>query len=47
MITHEFKLIKGFAANAPAKVVSTIETMNNEFKAMVEDDSSVSTNGRP
>lgn len=45
MITHEFKLIKGFAATAPAKVLATIETMDATYKANVEDDGVVSTSG--
>ncbi|GAB7340570.1 hypothetical protein MBLNU457_6984t1 [Dothideomycetes sp. NU457] len=45
VITHEFKLIKGFAATAPAKVLATIETMDATYKANVEDDGVVSTKG--
>lgn len=38
MITHEYKLIKAFAANAPAKVLQTIKTLESQNNAVIEDD---------
>jgi len=48
MVTHEYKLFKGFAAKAPAKVLETVQTWGNEYHAVVEEDQMVSIvgNGR-
>ncbi|CZR53970.1 related to serine proteinase inhibitor IA-2 [Phialocephala subalpina] len=45
MITHEYKLIKGFAAKAPAKVLENIQTMGNDFHAVIEEDQMVTIVG--
>ena len=44
MITHEYKLIKGFAANAPAKALKSVQVMGAKYNALVESDSEVSIN---
>ncbi|KAI9647521.1 hypothetical protein NHQ30_003906 [Ciborinia camelliae] len=43
-ITHEYKLIKGFAAKAPAKVLETVQTWGNDYHAIVEEDQIVHAN---
>ncbi|KAL1306547.1 hypothetical protein AAFC00_005237 [Neodothiora populina] len=45
IITHEYNLIKAFAASAPAKVLDTVQTMGAEYNAVVEEDQMVSING--
>ncbi|KAI9730928.1 MAG: hypothetical protein M1818_008002 [Claussenomyces sp. TS43310] len=45
IITHEYKLIKGFAAKAPEKVLETVSAWGVEYNAVVEDDGLVQTNG--
>ncbi|KAE8449275.1 hypothetical protein EG329_008442 [Mollisiaceae sp. DMI_Dod_QoI] len=45
MITHEYKLIKGFAAKAPAKVLDTVQTWGNDFHAVIEEDQMVTIVG--
>lgn len=44
-ITHEYKLIKGFAAKAPAKVLETVQTWGNDYHAVIEEDQMVSIVG--
>ena len=44
-ITHEYKLIKGFAAKAPAKVLETVQTWGNDYHALIEEDQMVSIVG--
>ncbi|KAI9048118.1 hypothetical protein LZ554_007913 [Drepanopeziza brunnea f. sp. 'monogermtubi'] len=43
-ITHEYHLFKGFAANAPAKALETVSTLNTDYLATVEEDQMVSVN---
>ena len=45
VITHEYTLIKGFAATAGEKVLDSVQALSQEFVALVEDDQvlSVST----
>ncbi|KAI1269402.1 hypothetical protein F5Y18DRAFT_97478 [Xylariaceae sp. FL1019] len=38
VITHEYKLIKGFAAKAPQKILDTVTAWSSEFNAVVEED---------
>ncbi|KAN0110343.1 hypothetical protein V8E51_006730 [Hyaloscypha variabilis] len=45
VITHEYKLIKGFAAKASAKVLDTVQTMGNDYHAVIEEDQMVSIVG--
>ncbi|KIM98838.1 hypothetical protein OIDMADRAFT_19873 [Oidiodendron maius Zn] len=42
MITHEYKLIKGFAAKAPAKILESVQTWGNDYHAVIEEDQMVS-----
>jgi len=44
-ITHEYKLIKGFAAKAPAKVLESVSTWGAEYNAVVEEDQMVEASG--
>ncbi|KAI0161315.1 hypothetical protein GGR57DRAFT_454305 [Xylariaceae sp. FL1272] len=41
VITHEYKLIKGFAAKAPQKILDTVTAWSSEFNAIVEEDQMV------
>ncbi|PVH82790.1 hypothetical protein DL98DRAFT_513513 [Cadophora sp. DSE1049] len=45
MITHEYKLIKGFAAKAPAKALEAVQIAGNDWHAVIEEDQMVSVNG--
>ncbi|KAH7413183.1 hypothetical protein BKA64DRAFT_660460 [Cadophora sp. MPI-SDFR-AT-0126] len=45
MITHEYKLIKGFAAKAPSKALETVQIAGNDWHAVIEEDQMVSVNG--
>ncbi|PMD26515.1 hypothetical protein NA56DRAFT_667788 [Hyaloscypha hepaticicola] len=45
VITHEYKLIKGFAAKASAKVLDTVQIMGNDYHAVIEEDQMVSIVG--
>ncbi|KAI8630695.1 hypothetical protein F5Y19DRAFT_473810 [Xylariaceae sp. FL1651] len=38
MITHEYKLLKGFAAKAPQKIIESVTTWSAEYNAIVEED---------
>ncbi|KAI1078536.1 hypothetical protein F5B20DRAFT_204908 [Whalleya microplaca] len=38
VITHEYKLIKGFAAKAPQKVIDEVTVWTAEFLATIEED---------
>ncbi|ELR01711.1 hypothetical protein VC83_00942 [Pseudogymnoascus destructans] len=44
MITHEYKIFKGFAAKAPAKALETVQAMGSEYVALIEEDAIVSVN---
>jgi len=44
VITHEYHLIKAFAAKAPAKILQSVETMGSKYNAVVEEDQVVSIN---
>ncbi|KAI0101913.1 hypothetical protein GGR51DRAFT_307293 [Nemania sp. FL0031] len=37
-ITHEYKLIKGFAAKAPQKIVESVTAWSTEYHATIEED---------
>ncbi|KAI0376377.1 hypothetical protein F5Y04DRAFT_285934 [Hypomontagnella monticulosa] len=48
IITHEYQLIKGFAAKAPQKILETVSAWSAEFNAVIEEDQVVeisSSNG--
>ncbi|KAI1381179.1 hypothetical protein F4677DRAFT_119038 [Hypoxylon crocopeplum] len=38
LITHEYQLIKGFAAKAPQKIIETVSAWGAEFHAVIEED---------
>ncbi|KAI0856326.1 hypothetical protein F4860DRAFT_418625 [Xylaria cubensis] len=37
-ITHEYKLLKGFAAKAPQKIIESVTTWSSEYHAVIEED---------
>ncbi|CAL5872300.1 uncharacterized protein PFLUO_LOCUS6561 [Penicillium psychrofluorescens] len=45
IITHEYHLIRGFAAEAPVKSLEALSTQDSEYKANVEEDKVVSIDG--
>ncbi|KAG4411481.1 hypothetical protein IFR04_015386 [Cadophora malorum] len=45
IITHEYRLIKGFAAKAPAKALEAVQIAGNDWHAVIEEDQMVSVNG--
>jgi len=42
-ITHEYNIIKGFAANAPASALEFVSTMSDQYKCEIEEDGVVTT----
>ncbi|KAL2066455.1 hypothetical protein VTL71DRAFT_2526 [Oculimacula yallundae] len=44
MITHEYKLIKGFAAKCPPKALQELQVASNEYQMVIEEDQMVSIN---
>jgi len=40
-VTHQYKLFKGFAANAPVKALDAVQAEGSEFPATVEEDEMV------
>ncbi|KAF1961376.1 hypothetical protein CC80DRAFT_488666 [Byssothecium circinans] len=44
-ITHEYNIIKGFAAELPKSAMETIQTLSAEFPALIESDGVVTTQG--
>ncbi|OAX81706.1 hypothetical protein ACJ72_03950 [Emergomyces africanus] len=42
-ITHQFDLIKGFAATGPAMVFDMVSTLSEEYHPYIEDDQIVTT----
>ncbi|MCJ1234158.1 hypothetical protein MMC14_002116 [Varicellaria rhodocarpa] len=38
VITHEYKLIKGFAASVSTEALATINTLSTEFAPTIEED---------
>ncbi|KAF2232062.1 hypothetical protein EV356DRAFT_578647 [Viridothelium virens] len=47
VVTHDFKLIKGFAANAPAEVLNSVQAWGTEHEATIEEDQIVHALGGP
>ncbi|KAJ5792220.1 uncharacterized protein N7503_008198 [Penicillium pulvis] len=45
IITHEYFLINGFAAEAPVNALQTLSTESTEYKPVIEEDKVVSANG--
>ncbi|KAJ9133520.1 hypothetical protein NKR23_g10648 [Pleurostoma richardsiae] len=45
VITHEYHLIKGFAATAGEKVFQNLQAMGSKYNALVEEDQVVSVAG--
>ena len=45
VITHEYKLIKGFAAKASAKALETLNALATEFQPYIEEDQIVAVDG--
>ncbi|KKY28838.1 hypothetical protein UCRPC4_g00347 [Phaeomoniella chlamydospora] len=45
VITHEYKLFKGFAAKASVKALESVNALATEFAAHVEEDTIVSIDG--
>ncbi|KAI5367718.1 Putative peptidase S8 propeptide/proteinase inhibitor I9 superfamily [Septoria linicola] len=43
-ITHEYHLIMGFAASAPAKILDTIQAAGSDHHVIIEQDREVSIN---
>jgi hypothetical protein len=43
VITHEYNIIKGFAAKAPASALEMVSTMSDVYKCEIEDDGIVTT----
>jgi len=42
VITHEYNLIKGFAATAGEKILANVKAMGSQFQALIEEDQVVS-----
>ncbi|KAJ2904953.1 Protease propeptide/inhibitor [Zalerion maritima] len=42
IVTHEYKLIKGFSAKAPEKILHSVQTWGNRYNALIEEDEVVS-----
>ncbi|KAF2145891.1 uncharacterized protein K452DRAFT_283188 [Aplosporella prunicola CBS 121167] len=40
-ITHKFKLIPGFTANAPVKALEEVKTLGTKYPALIEEDQEV------
>ncbi|KAI1438589.1 hypothetical protein GGR50DRAFT_369525 [Xylaria sp. CBS 124048] len=38
VITHEYKLLKGFAAKAPQKILEAVTAWSSEYHAVIEED---------
>lgn len=38
IVTNQFELIKGFSATVAQSVLNLVQTMNNEYKAFIEED---------
>ncbi|KAH6642424.1 hypothetical protein C7974DRAFT_420714 [Boeremia exigua] len=43
VITHEYNIIKGFAAHAPASALEFVTTMGEQYKVEIEEDGIVTT----
>ncbi|OCK91254.1 uncharacterized protein K441DRAFT_616419 [Cenococcum geophilum 1.58] len=45
VITHEYKIIKAFACNAPAAILETVQAWGSQYNAVIEEDSTVNAYG--
>ncbi|TLS24798.1 hypothetical protein PpBr36_08076 [Pyricularia pennisetigena] len=45
VITHNYDIIKGFAATVGEKILQTVSTMDSQYKATVEEDQVLSITG--
>ncbi|KZM24603.1 uncharacterized protein EKO05_0008699 [Ascochyta rabiei] len=45
VITHEYNIIKGFAAHAPASALEFVTAMGEQYKVEIEEDGIVTTQG--
>ncbi|KAL2143273.1 hypothetical protein VTI28DRAFT_10580 [Corynascus sepedonium] len=45
VITHEYTLIKGFAAKVGEKVLDSVSALGKEYQVLVEEDQEVTTGG--
>ncbi|KAK0634725.1 hypothetical protein B0T17DRAFT_483331 [Bombardia bombarda] len=45
VITHEYQLIKGFAAKVGEKVLDTVTAWGQEYNALIEEDQVVTSQG--
>ncbi|KAL1985552.1 hypothetical protein VTN96DRAFT_7772 [Rasamsonia emersonii] len=45
IITHEYHLIKGFAAKASANAIKSVSTLSAAFNPVIEEDKMVSVDG--
>ncbi|KAF2855291.1 hypothetical protein T440DRAFT_464565 [Plenodomus tracheiphilus IPT5] len=45
-ITHEYNIIKAFAANAPASVLEFVSALSDVYKCEIEEDGVVTTQGQ-
>ncbi|TLD28180.1 hypothetical protein PspLS_03186 [Pyricularia sp. CBS 133598] len=45
VITHSYDIIKGFAATVGEKILETVSTLDNQYKATVEEDQVLSISG--
>ncbi|KAI1809873.1 hypothetical protein GGS20DRAFT_590158 [Poronia punctata] len=45
VITHEYKIIKGFAAKAPQKILDTVRIWSSDYHAVIEEDQMVEISG--
>ncbi|KAA6409588.1 MAG: hypothetical protein FRX48_06199 [Lasallia pustulata] len=45
MITHEYKLFKGFAAKASVKALETVNALSTEYNPTIEEDEVISIYG--
>ncbi|KAJ4987543.1 hypothetical protein SVAN01_07000 [Stagonosporopsis vannaccii] len=43
VITHEYNIIKGFAAHAPASALEFVTTMGKQYKVEIEEDGIMTT----
>ncbi|KAG9195691.1 hypothetical protein G6011_00812 [Alternaria panax] len=43
VITHEYNIIKGFAAQAPASTLEMVSTLSDAYKCEIEEDGIVTT----
>ncbi|KAJ5414431.1 hypothetical protein N7509_001058 [Penicillium cosmopolitanum] len=46
VITHEYHLINGFAAEAPVNCLETISAQSSQYNPTIEEDQIVSANGK-